>query len=356
MKPLLSGLDTVECAYFLRSGQGSKLDFERLAQVREGMRASKRREPVVIDIGGKEFLLANHGTASGYPYLMENAEASIQFGEFNDPGFFVTYRSQALWHKGIEQLHQEFCAWASDLGLTAVREEGLSRVDFTIDFLVPEVDFDEDSFVTLATKDAQHRRDRRIQTFRFGEGDIVLRVYDKTAEIRESSAKTWFYPLWGGQTEGVWRIEFQIRKDVLRRFGIRTFEDLFDGYGDLLQYLTESHTTLRIPQSDSNRSRWPLHPLWKGLQAHVCTLPMRGVVRAFDHETYLSERLLRIAVSVEGYLKHVAAIEGLRNSFEAPGHDRSIAILGQLLKFVHDPIAWREGVRQRSERMRLGQW
>src|SRR5450755_4403246 len=215
MQLLLSGLDTVECAYYLRECLGCGFDFADLAAKREAMRVAKKREPVVVNIGGKEFLLGRGGTQSGYPLVLNNSEQTIQCGEFNSPSFFVTYRSDALWHKGAKQLHGEFVNWANELRFKEARPEGVSRVDFAFDFELPAVDFDEDCFVTLTSKDAQHRKDRRVQTFRFGEGDIVLRVYDKSAEIREASAKTWFYALWGGVTENVWRVEFQVRKEVL---------------------------------------------------------------------------------------------------------------------------------------------
>ena len=70
MKLLLSGLDTVECAYYLRETLGCKFDFADLAAKREAMRAAKRREPFVVAIGGKEFLLGRGGTASGYPLML----------------------------------------------------------------------------------------------------------------------------------------------------------------------------------------------------------------------------------------------------------------------------------------------
>ncbi len=234
MKLLLSGLDTVECAYFLRPALGCRLDFQALGLQRETLKAAKTREPCAVQLGSKEFLLSPHGTGSGYPFLLENPEMGVQCGEFNNPSFFITYRSHALWHRGAQALHEGVMQWATEMRLNPARGESLSRVDFTFDFHLPTIDFDADSFVTLASKDAQHRKDRKTQTFRFGEGDIVLRVYDKSAEIRESSKKEWFYALWGGLQEDVWRVEFQVRKDVLRRFSIRTFQDLFDGMGDVL--------------------------------------------------------------------------------------------------------------------------
>lgn len=356
MRLLLSGLDTVECAYYLRPARDCALDFGGIRAVRETAKASKRREPLVVNVGGKDFLLGWGGTGSGYPFVMSDAEQSIQFGEFNEPSFFVTYRSHALWHKGAAALHQQFNAWADGLRFHHGRPEGLSRVDFTFDFELPEVDFDADSFVTLASKDRQHRKDRRVQTFDFGEGDLKLRVYDKCAEINEASEKTWFHDLWGGVRANVWRVEFQVRKKLLRRFSLRTFEDLFDGSGDLLRYLVHEHTSLRVKTDDSNRSRWPLHPLWAKLQTHVDALPARGVLREVDEAALLKERLMRLAISVEGYLKRASAIYALKSGEPFTGYNETVQSFTALLKQVHDPLTWRPDVERRVTQMRLGQW
>lgn len=356
MKLLLSGVDTIDCAYYLRPAADCRLDFEALSEVREKLRSAKRREQATISLADKDFLLSPNGTASGYPYLMENPDTRIQFGEFNNPSFFVNYRSHALWHKSARALHSDFLAWAAAMRLDQVRDEGLSRVDFAFDYHLPSIDFNEDWFVTLASKDATHRKDRKAQTFTFGHGDIVLRVYDKTAEIREASGKTWFYDLWGGVSENVWRVEFQVRKEVLKRFGIRTFQDLFDGAGDVLRHLVFEHTTLRVPQDDTNRSRWPLHPLWAMLQDHVEALQAQGVVREVDPDERLLEQMLRLAVSVEGYIKRSAAIECVRSGGDLPTHERALEQFSAFLRRVHEPMTWRTDVLKRADQVRLGQW
>ena len=103
-----------------------------------------------------------------------------------------------------------------------------------------------------------------------------MRVYDKVAEIQEKSGKVWFYDLWGTDRD-VWLIEWQVRKDCLRRFSIVTVQDLYDQVGDLVRYLSGEHDSLRLPTSDSNRSRWDLHPLWIDLQARAQKLNAEGV-------------------------------------------------------------------------------
>lgn len=115
MNLLLSGLDTVECAYYLRPTPSARLDFEALRTLREQHQRSKVRESILVELGGMNFELSRGGTRSGYPFLISNEQWAIQFGEFNDPSFFVTFRSIALWHQGAKALHESFLGWAASL-------------------------------------------------------------------------------------------------------------------------------------------------------------------------------------------------------------------------------------------------
>lgn len=353
---LLFGHDTVECAYFLAPMGQSRLDFQHLAVEKESLRASKSRHPTALHLGSEEFLLATHGTGSGYPFLLENDSFSVQCGEFNKPNFFVTFRSFALWQFGAVALHKRFLKWAASVGLSPYRPESLSRVDFTFDYSIPSRDFDEDNFVTSFVADNRHRKNRQAQTFRFGAGQLLLRTYDKCAEISAQSAKTWFHDLWGGEQENVWRFEWQARKEWLRRFGIRTFIDLEERQGDLLRVLTHDHTSLRIKGADSNRSRWAMHPLWLDLQRRVADLGGLGIVREVDPVALLDERLTHIAISVYGHLKRIAAIEGLQKGRIEIGLQDSVNVLQQKLNRLHDPLSWGNDVERRMTEMRLGQW
>lgn len=351
---LLSDHDTIECAYYLASDAGCLLDYERLAVEKEMMRQSKSRKPSLIKLGTEEFMLAGHGTGSGYPFLMENEAFSIQFGEFNNPSFFVTFRSIALWHQSAQGLHERFLAWAESVKLRSYQPEKLSRVDFTFDYHLPVIDFDEDNFVSSFAKDNQHRKNRKVQTFRLGEGDLGLRIYNKCDEIQESSAKTWFYELWGMEQD-VWRIEWQARKAWLRLVGIRTFEDLKDRQGDLLRVLVNDHTTLRIKTDDSNRSRWPLHPLWQDLQAHAAQMEGLGVIRELNMPALLDERMMRITISLYGYMKRIAAIYSLQGNTPAASLTQARAHLAVRLEQIHDPLTWQADVERRMTEMRLGE-
>lgn len=353
---LLSGYDTIECAYYLAFCDDSLLNFDQLSVAKEALRESRRRKPKLIQLGSEEFLLASHGTASDYPFLIENEAFSIQFGEFNQPSFFVTFRSIALWHCGAQALHQRFLSWAQSVRLYCYQVERLSRVDFTFDYYLPEIDFDEDSFISAANKDNQHRKHRKIQTFSLGEGEVKLRIYNKCDEINEKSSKLWFFKLWGIDQD-VWRIEWQIRKGLLRNHGIQSFDDLQQRQGNLLQTLVNKHTTLHIKQTNSNRAQWPLHPLWKDLTDYVARIEVADELETrndLDRNALLEERKMRIAISLYGYLKRLAAIHCLQTESDTVSVTDALAIMNNIILCVHDSLAWSFDVKDRVIEMRLG--
>jgi hypothetical protein len=352
---LLHGLDTVQCAYYLRQERCGGLDFGELLQTRESLRQLGQRQGEPITLGGVPFLLHSHGTGSGYPFLLTSEDHRVECGEFNSPSFFVTFRSQALWRESAYALHENFLAWAARVGFVAVRPESVSRVDFSFDYNLPTVDFTEDHFVSRTNKDSQHRENGRVQTFTFGRDNIVLRVYDKVAEVEQQSDKVWFFTLWG-QDRDVWRIEWQVRKDVLREFGIVTFEDLRKCQGDLLRYLCTDHTTLRVPEGDGNRSRWPLHPLWQDLQARIRELDQMGVCRFDGKSAALEERLAQYAKSVYGYLKAAAAVHCVQKRQPVISDAEALEQLQARMRLLHDPLHWRAAVERRMAEVERGAW
>lgn len=157
LRSLISGLDTIQAAYYLRPHFNGAFEFEPLMVARERLRADKSRKGELLSIGGESFLLQGYGSKSGYPLVLDHVDFTVECGEFNNPSFFVTYRSKALWEKGAKVLHEFFVSWAESAGLLVIRREKLSRVDFAFDYELPAPDFDSDSVVSLSAKDAQYR-------------------------------------------------------------------------------------------------------------------------------------------------------------------------------------------------------
>lgn len=352
---LLHGLDTVQICYYLAPERDGDIDFDALEVERERLRRDCPDDPMPITLGNREFLLSPRGSASGYPFVLNDAEIRVEFGPTNNPPFFVTYRSEALWNEPVRTLHDRFLGWAASVGYVPVKPEGMTRVDYCFDYHLPQVDFDEDNFLSLSSKDAQHRQDGQIQTFTFGRSDIVLRVYDKVAEIEQQSNKVWLFDLWG-RKEQVWRIEWQARKALLRRFGIRTLDDLQQGLRNVLRYLAAEHDTLRVKTTDGNHSRWPLHPLWVDLQACIVQMEDLGIPMGVDPASTREYRFLVMARSVYGYLKGMSAIRSLQmgRPDPLPFDADALRMLSHSLRRMHDPLSWRLDVKQRMDQIRLG--
>ena len=66
--------------------------------------------------------------------------------------------------------------------------------------------------------------------------------------------------------------------------------------------------------------------------------------------------MMRLAVSVEGYLKRSAAIECVRRGGELLAHEQALREFSAFLRRVHDPLTWRNDVLKRADEIRLGQW
>jgi len=352
-KLLISGIDTLEIAYFLHPHQkeghihaeNNGIDFQKLAFQKEELRQSKQ-DKKAITLGGETFLLRPSGKNRKYTFLIENENFKIGIGEFIDPPFHVTFKSAGLWYYSAKTLHEKFLSWTAKMGYKEYRPESVSRADLAFDFFLALLDFDKDSFVSLADTDNQYRKYRKTQTFNIGGDDILLRVYNKVAEIKGKSGKVWFYELWGRETD-VWRVEWQLRKDFLRSFKIRTLDDLYKYKGDMLQYLCTKQTTLRIPSNDSNRSRWSLHPLWIELQNHIQSLEQFGASRNFDREAVLEAIKVRMAISMYGYLKKLSAIESIQQGKEILPIGETIESLSEIIRELHDPLNWQSEVHNK---------
>lgn len=353
---LLNGFDTIQCAYYMEPELNASIDFNELTARRESIRHSKIKKFLPIVIGDLEFLLYQSGSKSGYPFIISNEYFKIEFGEFNVPNFFVTFPSQALWQNSPYLLHEKFIGWASSVGYRQYANESLSRVDYCFDYKIDNLDFDEDSFVSRSVIDSKYRENRKVQTFNFGKDDIVFRVYDKVAEIKNQSDKVWFFILWE-EEEDVWRIEWQNRKDILKKFGIITFQDLQERLGILLGYLAEEHDTLRVPSGDSNRSRWPLHPLWIDLQENIKNIAILGVSKVYGQNASIDERKIQMIISMYGYMKRLAAIYCVQNKIGAVNlKDTNAHIMNVINDKLYEQLSWQMDIEKRQKEILLGEW
>lgn len=351
---LLMGLDSLYVSYFLET-VSSSIPWEDLAYKRERLRHARKAKLAELTLGSESFALMPYG-AFPYTYVLKNKGMEVRLAEVMQPTFHVRFSSEGLWQEGVDSLTTRFEDWCSSMDLRTLRPETVSRADWAFDFHLPNIDFTEDHFVTRFKKDGKWRGNQKLETLQFGTGDLVLRLYDKSKEIAQASDKTWFYDLWG-RKDDVWRIEWQTRSERLKTGDIRSLGSLGDFQADLLREIATKHTTLRRPTADSNRHRWPLHPLWIALQTAIEALPQYGLVKAIDPETVLERRLHNQLNHIYAGLKGYAALlQSLEQREDGPDLPETLMQLTNALSAPSYMRPWKDDLERKFTALRFGQW
>jgi len=236
-------------------------------------RAQEQNSPQPITAGPAEFMVRDK--ARGYfAFVLKNPEFEISIAPNAPAGAAsASIRLSAFGLANTEPVVLWTFARACLDELGCYTPFAVSRVDVAVDFQGWEpTPADMASVVCAASYRATYGTEREAQTFQFGKGAMVLRVYNKTAEL-EVSKKIWMHDVWS-LTERcdpalpVWRAEVQLRSQALRELGIRSPVQVLEDPGALLDYgLT--WTQLRMPSADYTKARWPEDPRWTALRKHV---------------------------------------------------------------------------------------
>lgn len=350
---LLKGIDSLYVAFYLDTAT-SRVDWDELAFLKERTGRDRGAEFSEIELGSETFALKPYGKHP-YSYVLRNRDFEVRLSEGLSPSCYVQFFSEALWTQSPKKLFTRFRAWCDSMNLRRIRPESVSRADWAFDYHLPVIDFDPSHFVSRATKRATWHEHEAVQTVQFGQGATVVRVYDKVAEIEQKSDKAWFFELWG-QRSNVWRIEFQVRAERLKQGGIRTFENLLEFETDLLRELATVHTSLRFPNGDSNRSRWPVHRLWRQLLEDVLRGTEHGLVRSYDEKAGLEWRLDRNIRSLAGYTKNIAALmKHLHGMPQPPNLDETMEEITAMVRDVVSEQLWHGDVAKRCKEIELGE-
>jgi hypothetical protein len=284
---------------------------EKIAYELDELQGAARRNEIAMispwSFLGVSLFVEPHGAGRQWKWLLTSRllTLTVSQGTFNDLIARVRFSSEFLWTE----------AWAGD-ALSKVHEFLISIFGEHISLQVSEVhlcadlvgfDFSqvnyEEHFVTQVRKndsiysmgvDGVSLDAHRVSTLRFSShgSPLSCSIYNKTLEIKQKSGKTWFHDLWRKGVEGlhgstwdgesdVWRVEFRFRREFLRN--LKTpIEDAYDLLGQfkrLWEYaagrmaggddgLPDGWLRYALPsEDDTNRSRWPVHPVWAVVQS-----------------------------------------------------------------------------------------
>jgi len=121
--------------------------------------------------------------------------------------------------------------------------------------------------------DSVHLRYRPITGLSFGthKSAMAAAVYNKTTYIKQKAKETtWFHDLWKEQgwdgSSEVWRVEFRFKREMLHECGIDNAYTVPDRLAALWDYASLCWLRYTVPDQDTNRSRWEVHPVWEVVQ------------------------------------------------------------------------------------------
>jgi hypothetical protein len=269
---LASGIDTL--GFSLQVNWLSRDLFKLLGDAKQDAKYSKTDEPVTLRVGPEEnrwlFSMKEHGVG-GYEWLIYNKDCALRIGNWTHPiqrpSIMVDVRSEALWMRGADTMVQRIVELIRALGGN-VWEIKSSRVDICADVLLPKSAWTlelESQFITKAARIDSHTSRRKLTGFSIGKGKISARLYDKPEEIRSKSGKYWMYDIWGidrvPHDYVIVRVEFSFRRDRLRKFGCKSWDDTKANLPGLWAYATQKW--LRIPEDASiHHTQQKLIPWW----------------------------------------------------------------------------------------------
>lgn len=293
---LSQGLDRLKIGYYVEFG--SQFLFDLLGDAK--LQAQESKQVVPIKLGPDEnyyYNVHDRGRQGGYAFWISRADVNIFISTRTDylrtPNVFIDIGSASCWSPGYNTVLQ-FIVRMLRIYSGKIIRNSISEVHLCSDFIgldVSELGIEHfDRWITRARKlNTYYDRTKltgvtldqneddpqsAIETgIVLGKGDIALRIYDKICEIQKNNSKqSLFASVWGREEfdeDPVTRVEFQLRKNVIRQFRIKTLEQLFDNLDGLWQYCTTEWARFcEEPYDRENRhqDRAQIDPWWKIVQ------------------------------------------------------------------------------------------
>ena len=306
---LAAGIDSLYIS-FQGEVDASRLDAIELLKVR----AQETGQPQLMDLEQERKALIQPSGWGSYRYWVRCGDFDVFVGRGRSlPAVYVRIASQFIHEVGPLDALAGLKSFVGTLLLGETHETVCSRVDIYADFQgwVPR-SADYDRFITRSRRNtshiAVHHDGRRFTGFTFGRDAIVARLYDKSLEIGRSG-KDWMREVWADRLESsapVWRLEFQLRRQVLAECSLGKPEDVLEQRQSLWAYAMQ-WLSLRRPTPGAARSRWPVASVWSDLTrspAGVAYSPLvRKRIREHDESV-----LVR---GLTGYASSLAAASGV---------------------------------------------
>jgi hypothetical protein len=308
---LSSGVDSLYVSF---RGEVDESRLEELEVLKA--RAQEAGHPQVISLGIERRALVQASGWGSYRYWLRLGDFDVFVGRGRSlPAVYSRLASSFIHEVGPDRALAELKSLVQLAFQSEIAEALGSRVDIYADFQgwVPRP-HDYERFVTRSRRNtshvAIHHDGRQFTGFTFGRDAIVARLYDKGVEITHSG-KDWMCTIWGDHLDPlkpIWRMEFQLRREVLAQCSLHEPEDALQKRQDLWTYATR-WLSLRSPRPGERRTRWPVSNRWVQLSRVALGVPQSSLVRQRIRKREESV-LIR---GLTGYASSLAAVAGVND-------------------------------------------
>jgi hypothetical protein len=273
---LVCGVDTLDLG--LHVGWGN--DWPRLdSALAEGKKAAETTIGIAWQFGrSAECLIRPNGKPPMYRYHLQSADFNLFIGQRpfpkeGTPNVFASILAKSLWKRGVAAAVEHLIAFVESLG-GRIQACKVSRVDLAADFHIPgglNSDFLLRCRVAKSSAYRVFADGDHLETFYIGSpgAAVLARIYDKSREVLSDphQIKMWFFEdVWKRKPgKDIWRVEFQLRREILRELQCDTFADLVERASGVWKYLTEDWLTLRLLDNE-NVSRRTINQWWSAVQ------------------------------------------------------------------------------------------
>ena len=221
-------------------------------------RGGSKHYQYILKTGDITFLLSPRSHISTQP------NACLQIGSISS-------------QEGIRETVKAFRLWVHHHGGT-IFQEAVSRIDICTDVKedIRKTNIEDyEKHICRTSRCDLHTCDRQLSGVTVGRGNIMLRVYDKVLEMEQKKAfekKLFFKRLWGGYDGPVTRVEFQLRREVIKDIFPKDsrFEVVMDKISELWKYLTCNwfrQASGKVDRVNKHQSRCEISKFWEIVQA-----------------------------------------------------------------------------------------
>lgn len=332
-KLLRFGVDSLYLSYQGELYPEVKERLAKLKQLAQHPEADQQAQAQYA-IAGHTFEVKDKGS-SIFPYVMEDGAFRISLSRTSKktPMAYVKLSSRYLCSNTPIEAETHLRHILSELGILSDYAH-VSRIDLCADFVSHEnmESWGREAWITRGKKIDAHAVNEKFTGWSIGlGGKISCRLYNKLIEIH-TSVRTDLIPLWkaAGWQEGepVWRIEFQLMRDVLAEHGLISLDTVLANLNGLWSYASTEWLRLTLPNpDDQTRSRWPIHPLWGYISSIDWETNLNTLSRSFQ-ATRLPEDKRILALGISSMASYMAKY-GITDFDE--GLDRYLLALHQYL-------------------------